>query len=171
MLAAIALARAGDIEQAGKLADDLHRQNPLSTKLNIYWLPSIRAAIELSRQNPAGAIEILKDAAPYEYGVAGPLAGLGGSKLPVYLRGYAYLALHQGDAAKAEFQKYLKHPGLALNSVLAALAPLGIARADALQNNHEAWAFYQNFLTQWKDTMPTSRFICKPKRNPARRDN
>jgi hypothetical protein len=70
---------------------------------------------------------------------------------PVYLRGYAYLALHQGDAAKAEFLKYRNHPGLTMNSVLAALAPLGIARADAVQNNHEAQSSYRDFLAQWKD--------------------
>jgi eukaryotic-like serine/threonine-protein kinase len=151
VLAAVALARAGDVEQAGKLVDELHRQNPLNTKLNVYWLPTIRAAIELSRQNPTKAIEILKDAAPYENGVPSPLPGLGATMYPVYLRGYAYLELHQGDTAKAEFQKYLNHPGLTMNSVLAALAPLGIARADSLQNNHEARASYQNFLTQWKD--------------------
>jgi serine/threonine protein kinase len=151
VLSAVALARAGDVEQAGKLVDELHRQNPLNTKLNVYWLPAIRAAIELNRHNPAGAIEILKDAAPYEYGVPSPLPGLGATMYPVYLRGYAYLALHQGDAAKAEFQKYLNHPGLTMNSALAALAPLGIARAEALQNNHEARASYQTFLAQWKD--------------------
>ena len=69
---------------------------------------------------------------------------------PVYLRGYAYLALHQGDAAKTEFQKYLNHKGLAMNSVLAALAPLGIARANALQAAPETRASYDDFLAQWK---------------------
>ena len=151
VLAAVALARAGDVEQAGKLVDELHRQNPLNTKLNVFWLPTIRAAIELSRHNPGGAIEILKDAAPYEDGVPSPLPGLGATMYPVYLRGYAYLALHQGDAAKAEFLKYRNHPGLTMNSVLAALAPLGIARADAVQNNHEAQSSYRDFLAQWKD--------------------
>ena len=127
ILAAVALARAGDAEQAQKIADELQRQNPLNTKLNVYWLPTIRAAIRLARQNPAKAIEILKDAAPYELGVPGPQPELGAMLYPVYLRGYALLALHQGAAAKAEFQKYLDHRGLAMNSVLAGLAPLGLA--------------------------------------------
>jgi hypothetical protein len=151
ILAAVALARAGDAEQAQKIADELQRQNPLNTKLNVYWLPTIRAAIELARQSPAKAIEILKDAAPYELGVPGPQPELGAMLYPVYLRGYALLALHQGAAAKAEFQKYLDHRGLAMNSVLAGLAPLGLARADALQATPDARGSYQNFLTRWKE--------------------
>ena len=153
-LAAVALARAGDLEQAEKLADELHRQYPLNTKLNVYWLPTIRAAVALGRQNPTKAVEILKDASAYELGVPSPLPELGAMLYPVYLRGYAYLTLHQDEAAKAEFQKYLSHKGLAMNSILAALAPLGMARANAAHNKPEAGAYYQDFLAQWKDADP-----------------
>jgi serine/threonine protein kinase/tetratricopeptide (TPR) repeat protein len=154
ILAAIALARAGDADQAEKMADELEKQNPLNTKLNVYWLPTIRAAIELDRQNPAKALDILKEAAPYELGVPGPQPELGAMLYPVYLRGCALLALHQGGAAKAEFQKYLDHRGLTMNSVLAGLAPLGLARAEALQGAPETSAAYQNFLTLWKSADP-----------------
>ena len=71
------LARAGDIEHAQELANELQRQNPLNTKIVGYWLPTIRAAIELSRHHPAKAIAILEEAAPYELGMPGPQPELG----------------------------------------------------------------------------------------------
>jgi eukaryotic-like serine/threonine-protein kinase len=154
ILAAVVLARAGDARQAERMADALQKQNPLNTKLNVYWLPTIRAAIELDRKNPARAVDILKDATPYELGVPSPQPELGAMLYPVYLRGCALLALHQGAAAKAEFQKYLDHRGLTMNSVLAGLAPLGLARAGALQGAPEERDSYQNFLALWKNADP-----------------
>jgi serine/threonine protein kinase/tetratricopeptide (TPR) repeat protein len=155
VLAAAVLARAGDIEHAQKMAHDLQEQNPSNTKIIGYWLPTIRAAIELNRHNPAKAIEILDEAAPYELGMPGPQPELGALLYPVYLRGQAYLALHQGSAARAEFQKYQDHRGAAINSVLAGLSPLGLARAYKLQGDAaKAHAAYQNFLVHWTDADP-----------------
>jgi len=155
VLAAAVLARAGDIEHAEKLADDLQKQNPLNTKIIGYWLPTIRASIELSRHNPAKALEILEDAAPYELGTSGPQPELGALLYPVYLRGQAYLALHQGAAAAKEFQKYSDQKSIAVNSVLAGLAPLGLARAYELQGDTvKARAAYETFLGNWKTADP-----------------
>ena len=41
---------------------------------------------------------------------------------PVYVRGEAYLAAHQGKEAAAEFQKILDHRGIVLNEPIGALA-------------------------------------------------
>jgi eukaryotic-like serine/threonine-protein kinase len=151
VLAAVVLARTGDIAQAQKIADELQKQNPLYTKIIGYWLPSIRAAIELSRHNPAKAIAILEDAAPYELGVPGPQPELGALFYPVYLRGQAYLELHQGSAAAAEFQKFVDHKDMTINSVLAGLAPLGLARAYQRQGDlAKAHASYETFFDNWK---------------------
>ena len=50
---------------------------------------------------------------------------------PVYLREEAYLMLHDGNAAAAEFQKFIDHYGLVVNFPWGALARLGAAPATA----------------------------------------
>ena len=52
---------------------------------------------------------------------------------PVYLRGEAYLRLHDGKRAATEFQKFIDHRGLVRNSPWGALGRLGLARAYAMQ--------------------------------------
>ena len=52
---------------------------------------------------------------------------------PAYLRGEAYLMLHDGNAAAAEFQKFVDRRGLVGNFPWGALARLGLARAYALE--------------------------------------
>ena len=97
ILVAFVLARAGDTDRAEKMADELQKQNPLNTKMNFYWLPVIRAAVQISRKDPGKAIEILQTTVPYELSVAGPLPEIGALLYPVYLRGQAYLMLHEGN--------------------------------------------------------------------------
>jgi tetratricopeptide (TPR) repeat protein len=71
---------------------------------------------------------------------------------PVFVRGEAYLAAHQGAEALGEFQKILQHRGLVANGPIGALAHLGLGRAYALQGDAaKARAAYQDFLTLWKD--------------------
>jgi ATP/maltotriose-dependent transcriptional regulator MalT len=168
-LAAAVLARAGDIEHAEKMADDLQKQNPLNTKIIGYWLPTIRASIALSRHNPAKTIEILEDVAPYELGMPGPQPELGALFYPVYLRGQAYLALHRGAAAAAEFQKYSDHKSMAVNSVLAGLASLGLARAHVLQGNTiQAQAAHQDFFDLGKHADDDTPVLKQAKADYAR---
>jgi hypothetical protein len=57
---ALALARAGSNEQARKMADALDKDSPLDTLVQNYHLPTIRAAIKLNENDPAGAIAALQ---------------------------------------------------------------------------------------------------------------
>jgi eukaryotic-like serine/threonine-protein kinase len=153
-LVALALARAGDSTQAEKVADELEKLFPLDIVISGYWLPTIRASVEINRSHPSRAIEFLKAAAPYERGLVSNLE-FGALLYPAYVRGQAYLLLHEGAEAAAEFQKFLDHPTLVANNPLFALAHLGIARAYALSgDSHKARTGYQDFLTLWKDADP-----------------
>jgi eukaryotic-like serine/threonine-protein kinase len=70
----------------------------------------------------------------------------------VYVRGLAFLAMHKGREAAAEFQKYIDHRGAVGNNPIGALALLGLARAYATQGDSvKARAEYQGFLGLWKD--------------------
>lgn len=148
-LAALALAREGEIAEAQKIADRLAAKYPSRTLLNSYWLPTIRAAIELSRRNPARAIELLRTATPYEIALFPPLDG---NLYSAYLRGQAFLLLGKGKEAAAEFQKFKDHPGIAGNYFWAALARVGLARAHILDGDKAgARTAYQEFFRLWKD--------------------
>jgi serine/threonine protein kinase/tetratricopeptide (TPR) repeat protein len=156
-MAALALALAGDTAEAENLASELDKEYPLGTLVQSYWLPTIRAAVALERNDPNRAIELLNLGA-IEVGMTGARATV--YMCPVYLRGEAYLMLHDGKAAAAEFQKFIDHYGLVVNFPWGALARLGLARAYALEAatdpaaRDKARTAYQNFLTLWKDADP-----------------
>ena len=146
--AALALAFEGDTSRSETLGDELGKLFPEDTSVQYNYLPTLHAQLAISRNDPAKAIETLQATAPYE------LSGAGGL-YPVYVRGQAYLAAHQGSEAEAEFQKILNHRGIVLNSPIGALAHLQIGRAYALQGDTaKAKAAYQDFLTLWKDADP-----------------
>src|SRR5271157_997701 len=156
-MAALALARAGDAAGAEKLAAELDKTFPLDTLIQRSWLPTIRAALALQRKDPNQAVELLKVASTIELGQPTDLTVF---LCPVYLRGEAYLMAHDGNAAAAEFQKFIDHYGLVVNFPWGALARLGLARAYALDAakdpaaRDKARTAYQNFLTLWKDADP-----------------
>ncbi len=154
-LAALALAQSGDSRQARQMSDDLAQRYPLDTLLHGYWLPTIRAAIELDHNNPAEAVQLLQGAASYELGANQFTAADAAPLYPVYLRGVAYLRLHRGKEAAAEYQKFVDHWGAVRTFPLGALARLGLARSYAMQaDSTRAHTAYQDFLTLWKDADP-----------------
>jgi len=138
-----ALALCGEPGQAQSLADEYAKQYPKDTLVNAVWLPAIRAAIEIRRNNPAQAIQFLQSASRYDRV---------GVYWPEYLRGQAYLAQGAGAEAAAEYQKILDRRGLAPTSVLYPLAHLGLARAAVLNlDTSKARKAYQDFFALWKD--------------------
>jgi serine/threonine protein kinase len=147
---ALAQALTGDSVRAQAGADELGKMFPEDTLVRYNYLPTLNAQLGLNQKDPSKAIETLQNAAPYELAGAGRL-----SLYPIYLRGEAYLASHQGSQAAAEFQKILDHRGLMENFPLGALAHLQLGRAYAMQGDTaKAKAAYQDFLTLWKDADP-----------------
>jgi len=162
--AALAFAMAGDMVRAESLGQDLNKRFPLNTQMQSLWLPAIRAQLALNRKNPAQAISDLQAAAPIELGTI-PFLNNVSCLYHTYIRGEAYLAAGQGNAAAAEFQKIIDHSGIVWNCWTGALAHLGVARANALQARTSqgadadaarvrALAAYKDFLTLWKDADP-----------------
>jgi tetratricopeptide (TPR) repeat protein len=146
--AALAFAWAGDAVQAQKLVDRLNVEFPLSTLVQGYWLPAIRAAMELARGDANKALTLAQTSRAYDLGA-------GGSMFPVYIRGLSYLRAGKAKEAAAEFQNILDHRGVVLNYPLGALAHLGLARAYAAQKDApKARIAYQDFLALWKDADP-----------------
>jgi len=152
-LGALALSRSGELIQASRLADALDQELPLHLTMQNYWLPLIRASVELGHGSPARAVDRLQVTLPYELGSTDifQLATM----YPVYVRGLAYLQAKQSREAAAEFQKMLDRPSIIINFPLRALAHLQLARARMLSHDNEgARKAYADFLTLWKDADP-----------------
>jgi eukaryotic-like serine/threonine-protein kinase len=159
--AALVYALAGDPARAQSVADHLATAFPQDTLVKSLWLPVIRSQVAVARKNPVHGIELLPAVRPYERGNYNFV----GCMYPAYVRGHAYLAAQQGDAAAAEFQRFLDNPGLVWNCPTGVLAHLGLARAyalvasttqgaDADTAKSKSRAAYQTFLTLWKDADP-----------------
>ena len=150
-MAALALARADATAAADKLASELDKEFPLDTVVQRYWLPSIRAAVALGRKDPKRAIELLQASSVIDLGTPASTAPM----CTVYLRGEAYRMLRDGNAAAAEYQKFIDHYGVIGNFPWGVLARLGLARAYTMEGDTaKAKAVYENFLTFWKDADP-----------------
>jgi eukaryotic-like serine/threonine-protein kinase len=147
---ALALAMCGNAPQAEKLAGETSKLFPNGTIWNAVQLPEIRAAIELQHGQPAKAVELLASASPYERAYPEVM----------YLRGVAYLHLHKGAEAAAEFQKILDHKGASWGStwrypnwgLYYSISYVGLARGWALAGDTaKARKAFQDFFLLWKD--------------------
>jgi eukaryotic-like serine/threonine-protein kinase len=150
--AALALAYAGDDERAQALTDDLSKRFPEDTMVQFNYLRTLRAKLAVCKGNAPEAIKILRAADPYELGQSNSSTYNWTVLYPVFVRGEAHLAAHQGSEAAAEFQKILDHRGIVPNEPIGALAHLQIGRAYVMEGDTaKAKATYQDFLTLWKD--------------------
>ena len=144
---------------------DLGKRFPLDTQMQSLWLPAIQAQLALDKKDSASALTALQAYFTDRIGANCVVANNISCLYPTYVRGEAYLAAGQGNAAAAEFQKILDHSGIVWNCWTGALAHLGVARANALQARTSqgaeadaarvrALAAYKDFLTLWKDADP-----------------
>jgi len=134
-----------------KLNDDLAYRFPQDTVVQLNYLPTVKALLEINAGNPAKAIDLLEAARPYELGSPSNIS-MSLSMYPVYVRGLAYLAAKRSADSASEFEKLLAHPGIVQTEPIGALAHLGLARARDQQGDAaKAAAAYQDFLKLWKD--------------------
>ena len=145
---AFALARSGRAAEAGRLADQVSAERPEDTLVQHYFIPTIRAAIELRQHDPAAAIDLLRGTAKYDLA----FTGLFDYVYPAYIRGLAYLGLGDGQSAAAQFQKLIDNPGFSVRHVIGPLARLQLGRAQKMMgDNASARKSYEEFLNIWKD--------------------
>jgi hypothetical protein len=152
VLAAAAFARIGDIAQANRLIRELEKSYTSDRMLTLYWLPCIRAAIDLHNGNAAAALPQVQVPAAYELGWPTNWAT---TLYPNYLRGESYLLGRDGATAAGEFQKLIDKLYLVLNFVTAALAPLQLACPWAMAGNDaRAKVAYHKFFDQVEGRRP-----------------
>jgi serine/threonine protein kinase/tetratricopeptide (TPR) repeat protein len=165
LLAALTLARVGDAANAKKLVEQIDAIASTSTMLRLYCLPTIDAAIDISKNNPTQAVQDLEAALPYELGGTQSFPFL----YPAWVRGQAYLAARNGTAAVAEFQKLIDRPGIVLNQPIGSLAHLQLGRAYALAGDAvKARAAYDDFFILWKDADPDIPILIAAKAESAK---
>jgi eukaryotic-like serine/threonine-protein kinase len=166
--AALAMARIGDSAPAETLARTLEKENPSNTLIKFYWLPTLRASLELRSRNPQAALSLLQMAAPYDSGQVSAMLNAF-NMYPAYVRGEAYLEMHDGSEAATEFRNLLDHRGIVQNSVLGALSMLQLARAEVLTGDVvSARKQYGDFLSLWKDADPDLPILKQAKAEYAR---
>ena len=91
---------------------------------------------------------------------------------PRICRALAYLELHSGNEAAAQFQKILDNPGTVSIGILRPLSHLGLARAYAVTgDNDKSLAEYREFLALWKNAEPDLRILHAAKAEYAKLSN
>jgi tetratricopeptide (TPR) repeat protein len=162
---ALVFAWVADAARSQSILDKLDKRFPQGTLVQSVVLPTVRARMELARNNPERAIELLQASVPYELTDVSFNACL----YPAYVRGEAQIATQHGLEAALEFQKILDHRGLVGPCETAALAHLGLGRAYAIAGDSaKAKAAYQDFLTLWKDADPNTPILKQAKAEYSR---
>ena len=160
---ALALALCAETALAQTIVDEQAELYPTDTLLNTMSLPTVRAAIEMHRNNYAQAIHLLQSANRYE----------GRSQLFVrYIRGQAHLAQRSATEATTDFQYIVDHWGfwaggesLGTFSSIYPVSHLGLARAAVLQGDTaKARKTYQDFFALWKYADPEIPLLIEAKK-------
>ncbi len=149
--AAAAYAAAGDSAKSEASLEAAMHDSPDNHFIQAMTSPQVRAMQLLEKNQPAEALSLLEALRSYEFGI-GPRSV---DATPVFLRGTAYLKMHDGANAAAEFQRVLDHRGAVGFGVEYPLSQLNLGRAYAMQgDNAKARTAYQDFFSLWKDADP-----------------
>jgi Flp pilus assembly protein TadD len=146
--AAEALALAGDGAKPAAIMTDLNHEFPENWYLHVISTAQVQAVEDLQKNKPGDALTALEALRPYELGTGPHAVGFDAN----FFRGQAYLKLHDGVKAAAEFQRILDHHGTSAWDPGFSLARLNLARAYVLQGDTaKARTAYQDFFAAWKD--------------------
>lgn len=149
-IAALALARTGDVAEATAMADRLGADLSGHTLVHRCWLPAIRAEIALASGESARALDALSAIAGYERAATSLTAAP--PLYVVYLRGLARLQAGHAAEAMQDFEDVIAQRGIVVNHVIGTLAKLQLARAVAHTGRvAEAITHYDAFLADWAD--------------------
>jgi hypothetical protein len=147
---ALALAICGETARAEKLAAETSRRLPNGTIWNAVQLPEIEAMIALQSGQAVRSVELLASASPYERSYLDA----------VYVRGLAYLKMHRGADAAAEFKKIMDHKGANWGATWIrpnwgqyySLSYVGMARGLVLAGQPaNAKRAFESFFALWKN--------------------
>lgn len=148
-LAALALARCGEVEEPEALMKALDGEHPQHTIVQRLWLPCIRSALALAEKDWERAAEALEPARAVELAQTTPFEN--GFMIAPYLRGIARAEMGRLDEAINEFTKILDRPGLVKTFVLFPLAHLRASKAMAAAGrDDEAAQLRSRFDAMWK---------------------
>jgi class 3 adenylate cyclase/TolB-like protein len=140
---AASLCNAGEV--ALPILADLAKAYPSDTLVNQVTIPQSRAALALAAHQPGKALEQLEGSERFDLISPG-----------AYLRGLAYLELHDGQNAVTAFRAATRYRGAALlRNQNYPQAQLGLSRAYAMAGDKTmAKTAYENFFTTWKTADP-----------------
>ena len=141
--AAFTAAICGDRKTADPILKDLDKKYPEDTTVQGITIPSTRALLDLFEHKPADALTNLEKAKAYDLAIPG-----------AYLRGLAYLDLHDAANAVVAFQRAIQYRGAIVSAGFQVYPQslLGLARAYAMQGDKaKARETYQKFFDLWKN--------------------
>ncbi len=149
--AAAILASIGDVQKSAAIVAGVEHDAPDNHFVQAIAIPQAKAVAQIEQNKLGEALSTLEGLRPYEFGTGPQSVGV----TPIFLRGEAYLRMHDGAKAAGEFQRILDHRGAAGFASEYPLARLNLARAYAMQGDTaKAKTTYQDFFAAWKDADP-----------------
>ena len=134
-------AEAGERELAEKKLKYMLENGKQDSDLQEIFAPESRAALAIAAGRPEDAIAAMQPTLPYE---------MTDPSVPS-MKGEAFLAAKQPEAAQREFRNLIERPFTSAISPNVAIAHVGLARALVMQGNRDAARQeYESFFAMWK---------------------